>query len=54
MSLATIAIVNGILAIGIVSAFANVCRLPFCLDRVDAPAQTPIAVEPTAAEELAA
>jgi len=32
MSFATIAIVNGILAIGIVSALAYVCRLPFRLE----------------------
>jgi hypothetical protein len=42
MSLAAFAIVNGILAVGILATLSYVCRLPFHLDRVqDEPAATP-------------
>jgi hypothetical protein len=36
MSLMTVALINGVLAVGILAALAYVCRLPFGLDRPDA------------------
>jgi hypothetical protein len=36
MSLMTVAMINGVLAVGILAALAYVCRLPFRLDRPDA------------------
>lgn len=57
MSLTAFAIVNGILAIGILAALAYVCWLPFRLDRTRTPdlfVAEPETARPQYAERLAA